>query len=790
MLIENQPLVLPSRPQKSTKALLKYQPITLLSNHYQVKIDAVQRIYIYHLDFEPRLVSDSRDLRQKLIESIRRDLMKEIGFFVLTGSTIYGIQAPTFDKVFVMNGHINDQDYVIKLTLTRDFQLSAFNDERNQKESFISYKFMNILIKSFLKRCDFFEFGRTSRYFNKSVKEVIEETNLVALRGFITSFNSYKDGLFLKIDIAHKILRTDTVLTSISSIYREHEALAKEEKRRLVKELLVGKTVLGMYGNYRYWRIDDIDFDLNCENFEFVDENDPTGRKHNMLTYYKEKYELTIKNAKQPLLIHRQTKTDKVFHLVPELCVMTGIPEDTQDQLRRKIASFCIKDPSDRMGDIQKLTNMILSNEETQKQCSSLGVDISTKPVQLEGKHLALPTLIFGRDEKLSHQVSNFKKPVYQDAGAFPWAIIHFRDFSPNNLVQTFRELARTFEIDLEKPQTFNLGECVGRKSVGEIEDMLYRKIDKKFDLVVVVLPNQIRFAYKNIKKICYLDLALLSQVVMSKTFEKKGYESICAKVLQQIAAKHGSKLWVVKSPEFLPQKTMLVGANISNDKGESSRSVVGFCATIDGTFSKYYNRVAFQKKSKEIIENIRLMFKEAILEWFGANKCVPEYIIFFRDGVSESQEVALLTIEIPQIIEAFKDIYPEYCPKIAVIIIDKRISQKFFWCDKSRLSNPPPGTLIDDVVVTKNYDFYLISQNVNRGTATPTHYRVIYDTTEIPQEVIQELIYSQCYAYWNWTGAIRVPAPVQYANKLSLFIGQNLNNDPRKELRKKLYYL
>ena len=29
-----------------------------------------------------------------------------------------------------------------------------------------------------------------------------------------------------------------------------------------------------MYGNYRYWRIDDVVFDKDCESFEFEDEKD------------------------------------------------------------------------------------------------------------------------------------------------------------------------------------------------------------------------------------------------------------------------------------------------------------------------------------------------------------------------------------------------------------------------------------------------------------------------------------------------------------------------------------
>eukprot|EP01017_Pseudomicrothorax_dubius_P019013 TRINITY_DN2093_c0_g1_i6.p1 TRINITY_DN2093_c0_g1~~TRINITY_DN2093_c0_g1_i6.p1 ORF type:complete len:362 (+),score=85.72 TRINITY_DN2093_c0_g1_i6:49-1086(+) len=341
-----------------------------------------------------------------------------------------------------------------------------------------------------------------------------------------------------------------------------------------------------------------------------------------------------------------------------------------------------------------------------------------------------------------------------------------------------------------DSPRIYDLGDCYGKKSVGEIEEVLLRRLERRCDIVVIILPGQIKSAYKSIKKICYLDLALLSQVVMTMTLHKKGYEPICSKLLQQIAAKRGSKLWIVERPAALPPKLMLVGANISNDKAEAARAVIGFCATLDGTFSRYYSRVIFQKRSKEIIENIRVLFKEAILEWFTHNRDIPETIIFFRDGVSETQEIALLTLEIPQILESFSDIASEYKPKLAVVVIDKRITQKFFASEQGRMVNPPQGTLIDQVIVSKNYDFYMISQDVKRGTATPTHYRVVYDNTEIPQEVMQELIYSQCYAYWNWSGSIRVPAPVQYANKLSLFVGQTLNEDPRKELRKKLYYL
>lgn len=48
---------------------------------------------------------------------------------------------------------------------------------------------------------------------------------------------------------------------------------------------------------------------------------------------------------------------------------------------------------------------------------------------------------------------------------------------------------------------------------------------------------------------------------------------------------------------------------------------------------------------------------------------------------------------------------------------------------------NPPSGTVIDNAITSKyHYDFYIISQNVKQGTSAPIHYKVIYDTTGMPE--------------------------------------------------------
>ena len=64
---------------------------------------------------------------------------------------------------------------------------------------------------------------------------------------------------------------------------------------------------------------------------------------------------------------------------------------------------------------------------------------------------------------------------------------------------------------------------------------------------------------------------------------------------------------------------------------------------------------------------------------------------------------------------------------KFAFIIVNKRINTKFIQKAASSHTNPPSGTVVDDVVtLPERYDFFLISQSVTQGTVNPTSYNVV----------------------------------------------------------------
>lgn len=118
------------------------------------------------------------------------------------------------------------------------------------------------------------------------------------------------------------------------------------------------------------------------------------------------------------------------------------------------------------------------------------------------------------------------------------------------------------------------------------------------------------------------------------------------------------------------------------------------------------------------------------------------------------------------------------YTPKLTFVTVNKNSKQKFFSQGRTT-TNPGCGTLINSKIVSKNYDFYLISQYCNRGTVKPIHYKVLYTDSKMEEGVLQELIYCQSFNYMNWSGSIRVPSVLQYAIKLASFVSKYISKEP-----------
>ena len=96
------------------------------------------------------------------------------------------------------------------------------------------------------------------------------------------------------------------------------------------------------------------------------------------------------------------------------------------------------------------------------------------------------------------------------------------------------------------------------------------------------------------------------------------------------------------------------------------------------------------------------------------------------KDQVNLIQEYFAKRIE-----KLVKDQQKESNMKLTVVMINLRNSERFFTLG-NEIRNVSPGTLINSEIVSKFYDFYIVSQTSNRGSIVPNHYTVIYSSSKI----------------------------------------------------------
>ena len=63
----------------------------------------------------------------------------------------------------------------------------------------------------------------------------------------------------------------------------------------------------------------------------------------------------------------------------------------------------------------------------------------------------------------------------------------------------------------------------------------------------------------------------------------------------------------------------------------------------------------------------------------------------------------------------------------------------------------------------------------------SPTKYTIIHDDIKLDSGKIQELAYSLSYLFYNFSGAVKLPAPVKYAYSLAQQVGERGNSIPHK---------
>jgi len=650
---------------------------------------------------------------------------------------------------------------------------------------------MNILFRKQLRAMKMQLVGRN--YYHPDRKIDVKAHKMQVWPGYSTSILQYESDVMLCADVAHKVLRMQTVLEFLYEIYQSTD---KSRFYDLAKKKLLGEIVLTRYNNKTY-RVDDIDWDKHpSDSFTKADGTTITFKE-----YYEQVHDKKVKDDQQPLLISRPKEKDRKrgmsgpILLLPEFCVITGLSDEIRQNfsVMKDLAQHTRISPATRAQNLEQFMTDLHSNPEASKELAQWDMEFDRNLLKMTGRCLGAEKM-FQKDAEFSYKIQEADwsketrgKQLISTVNLDNWVLMFSQ--RDQNVAQDFRQtlgtVCRAMGINVKDPCLCRLNDDNARTYFSALNE----QIKEDVQIVVCIVPNNRKDRYDAIKKLCCVEKPVPSQVIVSRTLSKKQMlMSVCTKIGIQLNCKLGGEVWAVDIPL---KKLMVVGFDVYHDSLTKGKSIGGFVASTNKFLTRYYSRTTSQTSHQEISDQLKVCMAGALKKYNEINGELPEPIIVYRDGVGDGQLKQVFEHELPQLKAAFSDVLTGYNPKFALIIVKKRVSTRLFLASNNGYSNPVPGTLVDTVVTRPEwYDFFLVSQSVRQGTVTPTHYNVISDSTGLKPDHFQRLTYKLCHLYYNWPGTIRVPAPCQYAHKLAFLVGQSIHQEPDSVLADRLYYL
>ena len=214
-------------------------------------------------------------------EKIREKLK---GDFYCSGMIIFGSSKQ--EKLLTFESLVNKTKYAVALTFESHIDLQILNSESSIVNKQPALQFVNIFIKSLMHGMKYVEIGLNAQFFMQKDNFIdrVQGTQLKVWRGFKTAVDIYENNqVKLLIDFSCKILRKDTMHDYIINLKFQRK------NNQFISREVKGRSVLATYGNYRIYRVQDIDFTKNPRSK--VDD-----LKINFIEYYQQNYAIVIKD--------------------------------------------------------------------------------------------------------------------------------------------------------------------------------------------------------------------------------------------------------------------------------------------------------------------------------------------------------------------------------------------------------------------------------------------------------------------------------------------------------------
>lgn len=245
----------------------EFEQIILTTNYFNIIKKAKFEMVQYNIDFEPDVLTIS------LKKTLLREQKPLIGGYIFDGCNVFTMKKLAVTEFISKDREGNNH----KIILTVDNIIPMSNQT--------SIQLLNIILRKSMEGLKLQQVGKN--FYDAENKVSIRDYRLELWPGYVTSIRQHEHNILLCAEIAHKVMRNESMLDILEQLKREVLEYRTEYVRKVV-----GKVVLTDYNNQTY-RIDAVDFE-SCPISTFETKRGPETY---MNYYYRvRKYPLSVNN--------------------------------------------------------------------------------------------------------------------------------------------------------------------------------------------------------------------------------------------------------------------------------------------------------------------------------------------------------------------------------------------------------------------------------------------------------------------------------------------------------------
>lgn len=192
----------PKRPARAAKATGKQ--LKLFSNYFEIGYDQanIQGVNKYTLKFEPEIPDNSKALRKDVLRSVRDQIKEKLEFYIDWGTCVYSLRKCADLPVY--DAEHDGTKYKVTIEWVQIM-------EATDRDHMV---FLKIFFNSMMRALRFETIGPKS--FNSAAAHSLAAHNIKVWPGFDARMIMKERGALLNVDVAFKVVRTDSVLNYIS----------------------------------------------------------------------------------------------------------------------------------------------------------------------------------------------------------------------------------------------------------------------------------------------------------------------------------------------------------------------------------------------------------------------------------------------------------------------------------------------------------------------------------------------------------------------------------------------